>query len=163
LILNNKLMKKNILFKGQSMFEVVFALGIIALITIAIVSVSTVAIRNNVVSKNKSLSNKYLNEMNEWLRAERDKSFPTVYGHGSPGGSQYCLVDIGSGWSGAHPHACGDSDFMVDNPVFIRGFTLTTFTIAGSQKGINSEAYVRWSDAQGMHESRSNTVYSSWD
>jgi len=90
-------MKKNILFKGQSMFEVVFALGIIALITIAIVSVSTVAIRNNIASKNKSLANKYLNEMNEWLRAERDKSFPTIYGHGSNGGSPYCLVDIGNG------------------------------------------------------------------
>ncbi|HJX46156.1 MAG TPA: hypothetical protein VJ399_03260 [Patescibacteria group bacterium] len=155
-------MKRNSLIKGQSMFEVVFALGIIALITVAIVSVSTVAIRNNISAKNKSLSGKYLNEMNEWLRNERDKSFPTFYAHGSNVGNKYCIDEINGGWSGAHPGSCGPSDY-IPNTTFLRGFTLTTFTYANSQKAVSASAYVQWNDAQGFHEARSVTVYTDWE
>jgi hypothetical protein len=113
-----------------------------------------------VASKNKDLANNYLNEMNEWLRQQRDGNFYSFKGHGEggPNGKDWCLEDIKTfGWSGSY---CNTTDF-IPGTIFIRGFNLDTYNEGGQTK-VKANGYVKWDDAQGSHEVRSVTIYTNW-
>ena len=62
--------------KGQSMFEVVIALFIIAMIIVGVVSLTTVSVSNSFF-KNKTLAGKYSQEAIEWLRSQTKADFTT--------------------------------------------------------------------------------------
>jgi type II secretory pathway pseudopilin PulG len=159
---------KNKILKGQSMFEVLFALGMIALITVAIVSVSTIAIRNNTASKNKSLANKYVSEFNEWLRIWRDTHDWTTEvldkgGDNSGDSHNWCAPDLpDDGWIG-HGQECDETDSLdyIPGTVFLRGVTISRFTV-GNGEYLEAAVYVKWNDSQGWHEARSVTNYTDW-
>lgn len=56
---------------GQSLFEVMFALSVAAMILVAVVALVATSIRNSTFSKNKALANKYASELSEWLKKEK--------------------------------------------------------------------------------------------
>ena len=61
--------------RGQSLFELVVAIAISALIVVAMVSLATNSIKNSQFSKNKALASSYAQQATEWLRGERDSDF----------------------------------------------------------------------------------------
>jgi Tfp pilus assembly protein PilW len=52
--------------RGQSMFELVVAIAISALVIVTIVSLTTISIRNSNFSKNKSLASTYAQQATEY-------------------------------------------------------------------------------------------------
>ena len=73
--------KKKITNFGQSLFEVVFAVAIAAMILVGIVSLATTSTRNSIFSRNNSQATKYAQEVVEWLREERDKDWINLSSH----------------------------------------------------------------------------------
>ena len=57
---------------GQSLFELVVAIAISALIIVAMVSLAVNSIQNSNFAKNKALASSYAQEAMEWLRGQRD-------------------------------------------------------------------------------------------
>lgn len=58
--------------KGQSLVEVVMAVGIISLILVGLVSAISFSLSNTQYARNKALATKYSQEALEWFRSERD-------------------------------------------------------------------------------------------
>jgi Tfp pilus assembly protein PilV len=137
------------LFLGQSLFEVLVAVGISALILLGVVSLATSSVRNSNFSKNNSQATKYTQEEMEWLREQRDADWSAFMSSVGGGGCSGTLS-----WGGN----CSI------NPTFIRtaSFTCSFFnpgpppTTTGaicnaSANIVDAQVSVTWQDAQGSH------------
>jgi len=60
--------------KGQSLVEMVIAIGIVLIVIVALVAVTTFSIRNAIFSRNQSLATKYAQEAIEKVRAYREQN-----------------------------------------------------------------------------------------
>lgn len=60
--------------KGQALFEIVIAVGIILILVIALISVATLSLLNAQFARNQTLATKYAQEAIEKIRAYRDNN-----------------------------------------------------------------------------------------
>lgn len=139
--------------KGQSLFEVVLALGVMTAITIGLVSLAASSIRNAGFSKSKTLAGRYVQEATEWLRSERDADFTAFKTHTLT--PVWCLASL----SWIKIGACGSSD-VIPNTSLSRD---VTFSILPSENTvIRANVKVYWTDGQGDHEVSSITSFTDW-
>lgn len=155
LIKNSKLKIENFDRLGQSLFEVVVAVGISAIIIVGVVSLVTSSIRNATFSKNKSLASKYAQSGIEWLRAQRDAD-PTIFGVNAST-SRWCLIDLSFSYS----RICDQSSDFITDTIFVRDLTFTTSAVSGKNI-INAKIVVSWADSLGTHATTSETQFSDW-
>jgi hypothetical protein len=141
--------------KGQSLFEVVFTLAIIALITSAMVLLATYSIKNASFSRDKSLATHYSQETIEWIRSERDKDWTVFYSHVPQNyPMKNCLATLSwpVGWS-----TCGEDDF-IEGTVFKRELEFPTKT----SDTVTVKIIISWTNNQGLHEVISFTDFTNW-
>jgi Tfp pilus assembly protein PilV len=134
---------------GQSLFEVVVAIAISALIIVALVSVTSNSIQNSSFSKNKSLASTYADQASEWLRGQRDadiRSFVAKATVSSPSG--YCLSDLS--FTTAVPDPVHDCLVTIPGTIFTRWVNLNVDTESGKDV-ITADVTVSWTDSQGVH------------
>lgn len=65
--------------KGQSLIEVIIALGVAVLVILALVRVTIIAIRNARYAKNKALATQHAQRVLETIRAYRDENTWAVF------------------------------------------------------------------------------------
>lgn len=152
--------KLNFKESGQSLFEVVVAVAISALIIVAIVSLVTNSIRSAVYSKNQSNANDLAQKTIEWLRGQRDQDIQGFFNKVDPsiGGSPvYCFKSLD--WT--DPTACLDGDVVSGNTLFTRqgDFRLT---IDSGKTVAETEISVSWTDSQGEHKVVNTTNFTDW-
>ena len=123
---------------GQSLFEVVFAVGIASLIVIGIVSLANKALGNSNTSRDRALASRYAQDMNECLRELRDEDFDNF---------------VSSGVSTCQPIVAGTQ--------FTGNITLTS-TNAPDNTIYEADVIVSWEDGTGTHEVRSVSRFSDW-
>jgi len=136
--------------RGQSLFEVVVAVAISALIIVAIVSLAVNSIQNSNYSRNKTSSSTYSQQATEWLRGQRDGNpndfFGTYAQVPAPGG--YCLPALI--WTPPVADAVHGCTTKIPGTIFTR---YVTFTKDPDQpKVFETDVTVSWSDSQGIHE-----------
>ena len=161
--------------KGQSLFEILFSLAIMAMIGVAVVSLSVSAVRNNIYANNKTLANKYNLEGQEWLRSLRDDSFSDLWDHAKPPGNPnntYCLptVDYPTGiwWSKNTKCDPEDVDEVIPGTNFIRYMIFTKVDLIPAlykgelEESVKAVFIVEWTDGQGDHTSVSETILTNW-
>lgn len=140
--------------KGQSLFEVVVALAISALIIVTLVSLTATSIRNTTFSKNKTLAARYAGEAIEWLRGQRDRDITTfVINIQTP---IRCLSSLN--WNSSA--TCATDEFISQTP-FKREATFSSVS-EGGKNVIEANVRVYWTDSQGEHEVRSVTSFADW-
>jgi len=137
--------------KGQSLFEVILALAVVALILITVVSLAAFSVRNSSYSKNKTIAESYVQQAVEWLRGQRDTNSAFFSKNGN-----YCLNNL----SFAITRKCSDSEKIADT-IFKRDLTISKSDVS-SKTVLKTEVTVSWSDGQGIHEARSITYFSDW-
>jgi Tfp pilus assembly protein PilV len=140
--------------KGQSLFEVVVALAISALIITAIVSLVSNSIRNATFSRNKTLAARYAQEATEWLRGQRDSDMTTFSANILT--PTWCFKSLSWVQSGN----CASDDFIPATPL-IREVTFSVGLVGGKDL-VQSDVVVFWTDSQGYHEVRSATNFADW-
>src|SRR3990167_5086879 len=133
--------------RGQSMFEVIFAIAIAALILVGVTSLAATSVRNSSFSKSNALATKYAQEAVEWLRQERDTNWSQFSARAS--GSTISLGTIGT-WGGS----C-----IISGTEFCRKVTLSGI----ATDTIEATVEVSWSDNQVSHESRNITRFTNWN
>jgi hypothetical protein len=141
--------------EGQSLFEVVLALALSTLIIVALVSLVANSIRNSSYSRNKTYATRYTQEATEWLRGERDGDwdvFSTNFLFCPTPPHVQCLDTLAWGNCGI----CGDTEF-VDN-IFKREVSFSDI----ETNSVTVEVATYWTDSQGIHEVRSNTILTDW-
>ena len=138
--------------KGQSIFEIVLAVGFISIVLFALVSLMVQTQRNTSSSKNRADGSRLVQEATEWLRSERDSDWGAFYGR-TAGNTTWCLNALG--WTTSS--ACSGN--MTDKP-FRREVSFTR-DIADPNT-VRADVLVRWSDSQGNHEIRAATHFTNW-
>ena len=140
--------------RGQSLFEVVLALGVITAITVGIVALAASIIRNAGFSKNKTLAGRYSQEAVEWLRKERDNNF-TLFSQNTQT-PLWCFSSLS--WSSVG--ACGSGSPILGTILF-RDVTFSDGSTS-TKTIINASVRVYWTDSLGSHEVRNATSFSDW-
>ena len=152
--------------KGQSLFEVVVAIGIAALIIVGVVSLATTSIRNSSFSRNKTLASRFSQEAIEWLRVEKDADwdiFKTNVESCDLAGS--CCVEAIPSWETG---SCDVAE-VIPGTIFIReaSFTCldsdgTTQVLCPAAEIIETSLTTSWIDGQGTHDAKASTQFTNW-
>lgn len=139
--------------KGQSLFEVIFAIAIAAIILVGIVALAATSVRNSSFARNQSLATRYVQEASEWLRAERDADWTAFSAKSSAvSGTDWCLSSLS--WPGSSGN-CGP-------PITGTIFARETKLIEETTEIVRAEINVVWNDAQGVHTTRSVARFTDW-
>lgn len=141
---------------GQSLFELVVAIAVSALIIVAIVSLVTNAIKGANFSKNNALASSSAQETIEWLRTQRDtniQQFLNYIDPGAGGSSDYCFSDLS--WN--EPTVCQSSDLI--NNLFQRSGHFDIDKSTGKTI-IHTTITVSWYDGTTLHEVINSTDFS---
>jgi len=150
--INGVVLKKMRFDLGQSLFEVVIAVGIIGLIITAVVILATSSIRNTTYSRNKSLATRYSQEAVEWLRGQRDTNWLNFHNYAITS-AVYCFDALN--WTKAR--ACNAGEVISDT-ILQRQATFSNIT----GTSITTTVAVFWSDSQGLHQVSTSTVFTDW-
>lgn len=130
---------------GQSLVEVLVAVGIVSLVLVAIVAGVTLAIKNASFSRNQTSATRYAQEAMEWLRNQRDQDWNAFVLRSGP----FCLNSLS--WKTG---TC--SSFSLGN-IFKREAVLS-----GSDPRIEVKVTVSWQDAGGTHQSELVSYFTKW-
>jgi type II secretory pathway pseudopilin PulG len=147
--------------KGQSLFEVTVALGVVGLVLLALVAVATVSIRNSTFSKNVTLATRYSQEAIEWLRSEKSSNWLALVSHISSS-SRYCLDRLN--WD--HPVSSDCGSRVISGTFFKRLVYFSNLADSngdGQDDTVTAEVTTYWTDARGYHDARSATIFTSWN
>ena len=153
---------------GQSLFEVVVAISISALIMVALVSLVTNSIRNSIYSRNNSLAATYAGQAMEWLRGQRDGGNVGIYTFAgnariltnSPGGCFNALPATLATWPTTSPSTC-PSPATIPGTSFVRRILFKDVSVSVPPKTIiEADVSVSWTDSQGTHTVTSATSFS---
>ena len=145
------LVRKNF---GQTLIELLMALGAGVLIVVAIVGGVVMEGKNSQFAKNQNLATRYAQEGIELIRSQRDKlNWSAFYANYS--GKPQC-IDNGGNFT----LMSGNCTPNVGNNFFTRSATFTD----SAQTGINLSitVTVSWQDSSGTHRSSQTTVLTSW-
>ncbi len=137
--------------RGQSLFEVVIAIGVISAVLIALIGLIVTTQRNTNVSKSNFESIKYAQELTEWLRGQRDTSWITFYNNTAVTTQCFNALTWGNGGT------CNESTETLDTQFYREA----NFTRVNANH-IEVEIVVRWRDAQGDHSAKTTTVLTNW-
>lgn len=143
----------NVKSGGQTLIELLVALGIAAIVIVALVSLTTTSLSNANLARFESDSNRYAREAMEWLRSQRDFSWTTFSSKASLGGTTWCLSMLS--WPGSSGTCSGN---FISGTSLEREILLTTT----SDTEISAVAKVFWTDSKGQHETRLNSIFTRW-
>ena len=144
---------------GQSLFELVVAVAISALVLVAIVSLASNSLRNASFSKNSALASSFAQSTTEWLRTQRDGDIVNFLAHvslNSPLPTTYCFTDLN--WN--YPTSCTGGQVIAGTPFTRSG--VFTVSYPGGKTSVEAQITVSWTDAGGIHEITSSTTYTDW-
>lgn len=136
---------------GQTLIELLMALGAGVLIVLAIVGGLIMAGKNSQFAKNQNLATRYAQEGVEFIRSQRDKLGWSVFKTNYSGQPQ-CISSNGS--FTALANGCS----KIAN-IFTRS---ATFIDDGTGLSLTVAVTVSWSDSSGLHSSSQTTVLTSW-
>lgn len=160
-IYRHKLIRKQKV-SGQSLFEVLFAIAIAAVVMVSVVSLASNSLRNTLSTRDNTLANRYAQELAEWLRAYRDANDweDDFIPQSSLGGSVWCAPSLPtntSTWdldSGACP-----ANATISGTIFLRQVTLTK---SSDDSTVTAAILVTWTDSQGSHQVQTVTRFTNW-
>lgn len=143
---------------GQSMFELILAIGIAAFVLTALVSLSTVSVRNTTSSKDNALANRYAQEAIEYIRSERDTVAWAGF-IGTRSNRTWCMSSSPPSWGASG--VCGGT--TIGTTIYEREAVLSTVTLVNTADGVDVVVTVSWNDGQGSHEVRHQTQLTYWN
>lgn len=146
--LNNK--------SGQSLFELMMAVGITALTLVAIINLVGSSVSNTSFARDRTQAARYTNEALEWLRNQRDLSWSTVTANASVTGTTYCINTLDFNTAGS----CLTDTFITGSK-FSRELVLI-YDDTVDPSSMEARVITNWSDSGGSHESRASTVLTNW-
>jgi Tfp pilus assembly protein PilV len=146
---------------GQSLFEVIFALAIAAVVLVALVALSATSIRNSTYSKNSIQATQLAQETTEWLRGQRDTDWTSFVARASSSGTSWCFPSQPLSWPGSPSVSCTTP---ITNTVFTRAVTLTSLDIDSNTiiDTVDADITISWTDSQGQHNSKNRARFTDW-
>jgi len=132
---------------GQSLIEVLAALGVVVLVILALIIVTTISIRNATFAKNQSLATSYAQEAIEEIREYRDQNSWTAF-------VASCSSKTAMGLSDP------SSPFVLSDPVC--NIPETTNSCVEGDNRCEVKVTISWDDAKGSHQTELITYLAEW-
>lgn len=141
---------------GQTLIEVIIAVGLVVLVLLTLVSALTLAVRNNQFAKDQVLARNRSREALEWLRNMRDQMgwdsfYAVISADGNP--VDYCLpslpADVTS-MAALTNQVCTKTD-VISGTKFVRDLVLTVVSV----DEIDATVTVAWTEGSKDHSSNS--------
>jgi hypothetical protein len=145
--------------KGQSLFELILAIGISALIIVSIVSLVNNSLQNAAFSRNEGVASKHAQGTTEWLRGQRDNRIDYFIARTAT--ASWCLTDANltdSSWN--NQGVCGANEFITGT-IFRRQLDFTR-SVVGGKNIYRAVVTVTWTDSKGAHNVNSATDFTDW-
>lgn len=142
--------------EGQTLIEVIVAVGLVVLVLLTLVSALTLAIRNNQFAKDQVLARNRSRETLEWLRNMRDQmGWDSFYAVITADGSlvDYCLPSLPSdptGFTALGNGACTSTQ-VISSTSYVRDLVLTV--VAPDE--IDATVTIEWVQGGKTHSSTS--------
>jgi hypothetical protein len=139
---------------GQSLVEVLVALGVALLVIVALIRATAISMKGSGFSKTQARGTRYAQEAIEWIRGQRDEGWSNLNSRTPDTGlATYCLNDLSS-W----PASSGEcTDYSLDVK-FKREAVLSNE--GGGKIGV--VVTVKWLEVGGERQSRLNTYFTNW-
>lgn len=149
--------------RGQTMIEVVVAVGVAVMLCVSLITTSLVTQRTARSARNNTQATNLAQEYVEKLRIMRDRlGFDTLYPMISDT-SLNCMTINDSGdastWTLVSCTDPGSSTILDSKTTFWRKIDFTNKTI----NKINFDVYVVWDDSSGRQTVRSQGILTKWD
>ena len=142
--------------RGQSLFELIIAIGIGVIIVTAIVQLVTISVRNASFSKNKNEATRLAQQALEWLRTEKEKDWAGFYARaGNP--TYWCLPTLA--WTAGQ---CGSGQTISGSTTFTRQATLDQEDVDGNTTSV-VVVTVSWEQGGNTHQSSATTQFGETD
>ena len=109
---------------GQIIIELVIALAVAMVAIVALIQSTTKSVSNSTFSKSQTTATEYATEAIEWLRSEKNKSWPDF----SAKDGSYCLNTLD--WNSPSP--CTTGEFKKD---LVKTADNLTVTVSWDEKG----------------------------
>jgi len=160
--MKNLIMKKNNIHQklGQSLFEIVLALGLMTLIMIAIVAVATISITNSSFAKNQTLATRYSEATLEWVRNQKEESWNNFKLLSLSGLMEQTICFPELSWDSASVGECSDTENITDT-LLKREIDFSIVDV--EQTTIEVLVRIYWIDSKGYHEANSTTNLTNWN
>lgn len=142
--------------KGQTIFELVVVIGILALIITGVIAMVSVSIRNSGFSKQQSEAARFNQEATEYLRQQRDIAWSNIFSKATGNGATYCMQSLNL----SSPGECPPTQ-TIPNTGFVRKAKLTS----QDANTVLVEVEVSWKDSRSTliaHKSLASTVLTNW-
>lgn len=149
--------------KGQTIVEVIIAIGLVTVVLLSLVSALTLALRNNQFAKDQVLAQNRSRETLEWWRSLRDQlgwdAFYTMVDEDSSPFT-YCLTSLPGNLQDAlalENDACGLTD-VIPSTRFTRELEVAII----SPDQIDVVVTISWIDGSKEHQSQSKLSLKKW-
>lgn len=150
------MMKKN---HGQSLFEVVLAIGLIALVLFALAGLLAQGQKNASNAKDESDRSRAVSAVNEWLRTQRDNNWSAFYAKAPNNARSYCLNTLPSDVASLSEGECAGP---ATGKSFSIGVSLSHPTPDPGQSNVKADVSVSWTDSQGTHTQTFTSYFTNW-
>lgn len=134
--------------------EVIIFIFIISLIFVAVAYMMTLSLKQTQYNKDKIIATHAAEELEEWLRGEKESDWSTFTTRSSDVGSVYCFNDSDLSWPATG--SCEDSYSL--NNQFKRELTLTT-----SGEEVSVTINVSWKDGANTFNVPIDSLFTSWE
>ncbi len=144
--------------KGQSLFEIVIAVVIVSVVLISLLNLATISVSNSSFAKNKNSASKYTEELNEWLRSERDRDWNFFSSSASAG--SWCFPSLS--WTSGRSHSgnCGASD-KIQGTIFTR-YVIFSYNPLVDPNTVSVDVTTSWNDSLGLHVVTTSNIFTNW-
>lgn len=144
---------------GQTLIEVIIAVGLVVMVLLTLVSALTLAVRNNQFAKDQVLARNRSREAQEWLRSLREQvGWETFYAmlvlDGFP--VTYCLITLPTDFATAEALSSGSCTNLevISGTKFIREMTINSPAADEAEAMVT----VSWTEGGKTHQSKSTLI-----
>jgi hypothetical protein len=159
------LVMKRTFSQGQTLIEILIAIGVVTLVLVTLVAAVLMALRSVGFSQHKATATFLTNQGLEWVRGQRNiLGWADFAVYASVGGSDYCLTDLTGVGLADLSGACGDED-LVQN-IYQRTLVLTLETegTPGSDDdSVTAEVTLVWDEGEATRQVAGTAVLTNWD
>ncbi len=145
--------------EGTTLLEVVILITILSLMLLGAAQTISVSLRGAQYNKNKILATRHAEELQEWLRGEKEADWPTLEGKAvvSPGNT-YCFNNEEIAWP-AQAGNCNQTYAL--QSMYKREVTLILVPTPGET--VNSRINVSWIEGGNTYNIPLDTVFTLWE
>lgn len=142
---------------GQSLIEMVIAIGMMSFLMVAILSVTSLSIKNTRVAQDRSQAVGLAQEGIELMRTYRDFSWTDFYNLAN--GQSYILEDNWTVESGLSQIGCDQTNYFDASNYYSRCVSLSTVEV----NSVVIEVVVYWQEGSQLKSISQSTTLSLWE